>query len=110
MPTLDDQRRAAGLSPLPVIAEEVEDDAPKCQHGCPTVPCLHTKTEEKHKQHPASAMRGVPILGKGVGGAVNGSRPGDGLRAIMAEIDEAYEQARQSKINRHRFKRPKDVE
>jgi hypothetical protein len=26
------------------------------------------------------AMRGVPILGRGIGGAIKGTRPGDGLR------------------------------
>jgi hypothetical protein len=43
-------------------------------------------SDPAHKRIKASAggdqaaMRGVPILGRGIGGAIKGTRPGDSLR------------------------------
>lgn len=53
-------------------------------------------------------LRGIPAVGR-VSGTMKGTRPGDTVRALMAEIDELYEQARieRGKVNRHLYKRPR---
>jgi hypothetical protein len=48
----------------------------------------------------ADQLRGVPILGLGVGGAINGTRPGDSA----GELDRAAREILRSSLHRNRFK------
>jgi len=49
----------------------------------------------------ADQLRGVPILGLGVGGAINGTRPGDSA----AELERAGREILRASLHRNRFKR-----
>lgn len=76
MPTLDDQRRAAGLEPLDKIIPTEKPPETKKERG-------HgrgkTTLHERPGQHPE--LRGVPLIGTGQG-AVSGTRPGDSVKDL----------------------------
>jgi hypothetical protein len=48
----------------------------------------------------ADQLRGVPILGLGVGGAINGTRPGDSA----LELERAGREIVKANLERNRFK------
>lgn len=92
MTTLDDERRAAGLSPLPQQTTNEDEEQQDVETEDATI-----GNEER--------LRGIPAVGR-VSGTIKGTRPGDLVSALEAEAKELNERGRRI-VNRHRFKRPR---
>lgn len=76
MTAADRAKRDAEISALAPEEKKPDPDKPTCKHGCATIPCRHTRTEDKHKKHLGKELRGVPLVGAGPG-CIAGTRPGD---------------------------------
>lgn len=111
------ERRAeldAEIAALVPEEKQPDPDKPMCKHGCATIPCRHTRTEDKHKKHVDRGLRGVPLVGAGQG-AIAGTVPGPGAsgRALDDEARELNEHARlivaaRMKAARKRLRQPGD--
>lgn len=82
MATLDDQRRAAGLNPLPKHTPE-----------SPTPPTRFDPEVEDATIGNEDRLRGIPVVGR-VGGTMRGTRPGDPVSGLEAEARELHDHAR----------------
>lgn len=102
-----------GLTPVPVeTEEEPAEDRPPCKHGCPTMPCRHTRTEDKHKKHIGRELRGIPLVGSGPG-AIAGTMPGPGatganLEQEARELEQAGRDLVRRSLDRSKY-RPEET-
>lgn len=98
-------KREADNAKIAPTQQPTEPDQPTCRHDCPTIPCRHTRTEEKHKKIIDDGLRGVPLVGAGPG-CIKGTRPGDSAAAL----EHAGRDIVRSRLHRNRFKPSKQVE
>jgi hypothetical protein len=94
---VDAARKAAGLKPIPTPDAKFSDTEtlqPK--------PVIITEDATIGNEE---RLRGIPAVGR-VSGTIKGTRPGDSA----AELERAGRDILRAKLNRHRFKRPKQVE
>lgn len=88
MTNIDEQRRLAGLNPLPKHTAE-----------SPTPPTRFDPEVEDATIGNEDRLRGIPVVGR-VSGTIKGTRPGDSARAL----DEAGRDILRTHLNRNRYR------